>query len=86
MMSLNGMDYLTIPVRFGQTGEIIQQGNLWLELDDSPSEFGGPTVWGERGQSTSKTRSTGVSNTRDLKLHEIRPLQTEAFIMPDFWP
>lgn len=28
IMILNGMDYLTIPVRFGQTGEIIQDGNL----------------------------------------------------------
>lgn len=43
MMILNGMDHLIIPVRFGQTGKIIQEGNIWLELD-SPSEFRGPTV------------------------------------------
>lgn len=49
MMILTGMDYLTIPVRFGQTGEIIQEGNLWLELDDSPSEFRESTVWGGWG-------------------------------------
>lgn len=44
MMILNCMDYPTIPVIFGQTGKIIQEGNLGLELDDSPLESGGPTV------------------------------------------
>jgi len=46
MMILSGMDYLTILMTFGQTGEIIQKGNLWSEFDNSPSEFRGSTVWG----------------------------------------
>lgn len=44
MMILNVVDYLIIPVRFGQTGEIIHESNLWLELYESPSESGGPTL------------------------------------------
>lgn len=88
MMILNGMDYLTIPLRFDQTGEIIWEGNLWLELDDSLPEFRASTVWGgERaGENTSKPRINGVSNNRYLKLCEIRSPQTDTFIMPDFGP